>query len=279
MRDLTDRSHRTIFSAGLAFIVGLAGLTAALAANEDAAPAIPRPSAPPNTLQIPGLPPVELPPGSRAFGPNGAQGVAPLPPQRDADAPARRAPPTTAQKAEEPKKAEPPRKRSDINVPDTRQKFLAELFDRLGKSGDVDEARGIAGAIERVWLRTGSDTSDLLMGRAVSAFQLKQYDLAIEILDKVVVLDPEWAEAWNKRATAKYFADDYQGAMADIGEVLKLEPRHFGALSGMGFILQKTGFERRALEVFRKALGIYPKLDDIKKQVDQMTIEIEGREI
>ncbi len=249
-------------------------------AQNEATPSIPRPAPPPNQLQIPGLPPVELPPGSRAFGPEGGQGVAPLPPRREAETP----PPanrrgTTAQAPADPKKSEPPKKRSDINNADTRNGFLAELFTRLEKSQDVVEARGIAGAIERVWLRSGSDTSDLLMGRAVGAFQTKEYALAIELLDKIVVLDPDWAEAWNKRATAKYFNEDYQGAMADIGEVLKREPRHFSALSGMGFILQRTGFDRRALEVFRKALEVYPKLEDVRKQVDLLTIEIEGREI
>ncbi len=261
--------------AGLA----LAGPLTAFAAEGDA-PAIPRPSAPPNQLQIPGLPPIDLPPGSRAFGPDGAQGVAPVPPRREAETP----PPAnrrgaTAQAPADPKKNDPPKKRSDLNNSDTRNGFLAELFNRLEKSQDVVEARGIAGAIERVWLRSGSDTSDMLMGRAVGAFQTKDYSLAIELLDKIVVLDPDWAEAWNKRATAKYFSEDYQGAMADIGEVLKREPRHFSALSGMGFILQRTGFERRALEVFRKTLEIYPRLEDVRKQVDLLTIEVEGRAI
>ena len=117
------------------------------------------------------------------------------------------------------------------------------------------------------------------MSRAMSAFQAKEYPVATEILDKLLVLDPEWAEAWNKRATIKYFNDDYAGAMADIGEVLKLEPRHVGALSGMGFILQRSGLDRRALEVFRKTLEIYPKLDDIRKVVDKLSTELEGRDI
>jgi tetratricopeptide (TPR) repeat protein len=272
-------SHTTLCRLGLtvALLAPASGL-----ANDGPQPSIPRPAPPPNMLQIPGLPPIELPPGARAFGPNGPMGAAPAQeaPRTapEAQRPTRPSPPS-ARATEEARKAEPPRKRSDINVADTRQKFLEELFQRLEKSGDEEEAKGIAGAIERVWLRSGSDTSDLLMGRAVSAFQTKDYALAIELLDKVVVLDPDWSEAWNKRATAKYFAEDFSGAMADIGIVLKLEPRHFGALAGMGFILQKSGFERRALEVFRKALAVYPQLTEVKKQVDQLAIEIEGRDI
>jgi hypothetical protein len=67
--------------------------------------------------------------------------------------------------------------------------------------------------------------------------------------------------------------------MESIAHTLKLEPRHFGALSGLGFILQKSGLERRALEVFRKTLAIYPRLDDIRKIVDQLSVEIDGRNI
>ena len=62
------------------------------------------------------------------------------------------------------------------------------------------------------------------------------------LLDKLIVLQPDWAEAWNKRATVRYLMDDEQGSMADIARVLVLEPRHFGALSGMGMILERGGF-------------------------------------
>ena len=246
-------------------------ILSARAAEESIVPAPPRDN---NTLQLPGLPPIQMPPGVRVFGPNNLDGGTNPPPPLAAEAPKL----PELKPADEAKKPEP-RKRSDLNIPATRNGFLDELFARLGKSADEEEAKGIAGAIERVWLRSGSDTADLLMNRAMSAFQSKDYPLSIELFDKLLVVDPEWAEAWNKRATAKYFSDDYAGAMADIGEVLKLEPRHFGALSGMGFILQRVGMERRALEVFRKTLAVYPKLDDIRKIVDKLSLEIDGRDI
>jgi Tfp pilus assembly protein PilF len=117
------------------------------------------------------------------------------------------------------------------------------------------------------------------MDRALSAFRTKEYALATDLLDKVVAVDPYWAEAWNKRATVRYFADDYVGAMESIAHTLKLEPRHFGALSGLGFILEKAGMDRRALEVFRKTLDIYPRLEDIRKLVEKLAVEIDGRDI
>ena len=163
--------------------------------------------------------------------------------------------------------------------PAGRQKILDELFDRLGKAQDDSEAKGIAGAIDRVWMRSGSDTADLLMNRAMQAIGTKDWGLSQELLDKVVILDPHWAEAWNKRATARFFADDYDGAMADLAKAVTLEPRHFGALTGMGFILQKTNLDKRALQVFRKALEYNPKQDEIRKIVDKLTLEVEGRPI
>ena len=160
-----------------------------------------------------------------------------------------------------------------------RDKILSELFDRLGKADDEDEAKGIAGAIERVWLQSGSDTADLLMSRALNATRQREFKLAEELLDKIVVVEPEWAEAWNQRATARFRADDINGAVADLGQALALEPRHFGALSGLGYILYRAGFDRRALDVMRRALAVHPKQDDIRKLVEELTQKFEGRDI
>ena len=160
-----------------------------------------------------------------------------------------------------------------------RQKVLDDLFDRLAKAQDDVEAKGVSGAIERVWMHSGSDTADLLMGRALHALQRKDYALSQELLNAVVEIEPDWAEAWNKRATVRYLADDAMGSMQDIAHVLKLEPRHFGALSGMGFILQRGGFDKRALEAFRKALEISPQQVEIRRLVDKLTLSVEGQGI
>jgi tetratricopeptide (TPR) repeat protein len=117
------------------------------------------------------------------------------------------------------------------------------------------------------------------MQRAAAAVQAKDLPLALELLDKVVVIEPDWVEAWNKRATARFMTSDVNGAMADIDRVLKIEPRHFGALSGMGFILEREGLDKRALEVFRHVLTIYPGQPDMKKLVDKLAPEVEGRDI
>ena len=160
-----------------------------------------------------------------------------------------------------------------------RQKVLDDLFERLAKAQDESEARGVTGAIERVWMYSGSDTADLLMNRAMQALKRKDYTLCQELLGAVVEIEPQWAEARNKRATVRYMADDALGAMEDIAHVLALEPRHFGALSGMGFILQGRGFDKRALEAFRKALEINPRHEEMRRLVDKLTLEVDGREI
>jgi len=160
-----------------------------------------------------------------------------------------------------------------------RQKVIDELFDRLARAQDEVEAKGVAGAIERVWMHSGSDTADLLMSRAMQAFQRKDHPLAQELLGAIVEIEPQWAEGWNKRATVRYMADDYMGAMQDIAHALALEPRHFGALSGLGFILQSRGFDKRALDAFRKALDINPRQEEMRRIVDKLTIEVEGQGI
>ncbi len=160
-----------------------------------------------------------------------------------------------------------------------RQKVLDDLFDRLAKAQDDREAKGVSGAIERVWMHSGSDTADLLMGRAMQALKRKDYALSQELLNAVVEIEPDWAEAWNKRATVRYLADDAMGSMQDIARVIKLEPRHFGALSGMGFILQRSGFDQRALEAFRKALEISPQQEEIRRLVEKLTLSVEGQGI
>jgi hypothetical protein len=233
-----------------------------------------------DSLRIPGLPPVQLPPGTRVFGPNGAVDPEALSPARPRGETPRRAPRETEATPEPQKPADPKFKpRPAIRESAQRANVLDELFKRLATALDPEEGKGIAGAIERVWLRSGSDTADLLMSRAVAAVQAKDMPLALELLDKVVAIEPDWAEGWNKRATARFMANDVSGSMADIDRVLRLEPRHFGALSGMGFILEREGLDKRALEVFRHVLAIYPGQPDIKKIVDRLAIEVEGRDI
>src|SRR5918998_2187230 len=169
----------------------------------------------------------------------------------------------------------PPGRQADAG----RRATLDDLFARLAAAKDEAEAKGIAGLIERRWSRSGSDTADLLLTRASEAIQGKEFPLAIELLDRVLTLQPDWAEAWNRRATAFFLLDDTASAMADLRQVLTREPRHFGAWAGLGHIYNASGDKGRALEAYRKALAINPRMESLRSLVERLTPEIDGRDI
>ena len=160
-----------------------------------------------------------------------------------------------------------------------RRHTLDELYAKLSVAKDEDEAKGLAGLIGGIWLRTDSDTAALLMQRAMQAIEKKDYQVALDQLDSLIALKPGWAEAWNKRASVRFYMGNFDGAMSDVERVLKIEPKHFGALDGMGTILQHTGFDKQALEVYRKSLSIYPHQPEVEKLVDKLTLAVEGQGI
>ncbi len=160
-----------------------------------------------------------------------------------------------------------------------RRRTLDELYTKLAAASDEDEAKGLATLIGDIWMRSGSDTASLLMQRAVQAIEGKNYPLAEQLLGRIIALQPNWAEAWNKRASVRYFSGDLDGSMADVEHVLKLEPKHFGALEGMATMLQRTGLHKRALEIYRRALAIYPHQPAVEKIVDKLTLDVEGQGI
>lgn len=155
---------------------------------------------------------------------------------------------------------------------------LDRLFERLAAAKTPEEAKGIARLIQRRWARSGSDTADLLMARAQEAMQAKEMDLAIELLDRIISLQPDWAEAWNQRANALFISGDPIRSMFDIGEALKREPRHYGAMMGLGTILRQQGDDKRAMVAYRKALEIYPQFEAIKDAVESLKLDVDGRD-
>ena len=128
-------------------------------------------------------------------------------------------------------------------------------------------------------MKTPSDTVALLMARASIALENNESDVALKLLDAIIKLRPDYTEAWNRRATLYYKKNDYNRAMEDIEEVLRREPRHFGALAGLGVILEETGDAKHALEVFRRALAINPHLDKVPDMVKTLSEKVEGRDI
>jgi tetratricopeptide (TPR) repeat protein len=156
---------------------------------------------------------------------------------------------------------------------------LDRLFEALKVAPDEESAKYVEGRIWAIWLASNSDTANLLMSRAKTATDAKDLDLAVKLLNAVIDLRPDFTEAWNRRATIYYLKKDFGRSLADIHEVLAREPRHFGALSGLGIILQELGDERHALDAFRRALAVHPRLERIPDLVKKLTEKVDGRDI
>jgi tetratricopeptide (TPR) repeat protein len=158
------------------------------------------------------------------------------------------------------------------------QAKLDELFTRLKSAGE-EEAGRIETEIWIEWSKSGSPAMDLLLQRGRDAMELGDNLQAIEHFTAIIDHSPEFAEAWNARATAYYMTGEFGPSVADIAHVLSLNPRHFGALSGLGMILEESGKPERALEVYRAALAIHPHLEGVTEAVERLEIEAEGREL
>lgn len=160
-----------------------------------------------------------------------------------------------------------------------RAEILADLYDRLGRAQDAESATSIARTIEEIWLKSGSDTVDVLMSRAIVLVQDNNYDQAIEILDSVTSIAPKYSEGWNQRATVYFLKRDYDRSLTDLRQVLALDPRHFKAINGLALILQKLGDKSAALKAYRKALQVHPHLDGASRAINELEREVEGQGI
>jgi tetratricopeptide (TPR) repeat protein len=158
-------------------------------------------------------------------------------------------------------------------------KNLDKLFEALKIAPDDASAKFIENRIWALWFHSPSDTAALLMTRVKTAIEAKNLDLAIQLLTSIIEIQPDYIEAWNRRATIYYMKKDYGRSLEDIREVLAREPRHFGALSGLGLILQDLGEEKSALEAFRRALAVHPRLERIPEQVKRLEDKLQGRGI
>lgn len=173
---------------------------------------------------------------------------------------------------------QPPKKLPHVHRGDSTHN-LDFLFGALKAAPDEVAAKAVEERIWALWTATRSDTTTLLMARAQSAVEKHDIDLALKLLGAVIKIKPKYVEAWNRRATIYYMKKDYGRALADIREVLRREPRHFGALSGLGLILQDLGDDKQALEVYRRALAVYPRLPRIPDVVKTLQEKVEGRDI
>lgn len=156
---------------------------------------------------------------------------------------------------------------------------LDTLFADLKRERNEKAAERIATRIREEWVKSGSASVDLMMLWAQQAIEAKKYDVALDFLDQITTLQPEYAEGWNQRATVHYMMRNYRKSMSDIEHTLVLEPRHFGALSGMAQIMAASGRKEMALRAWQRVLDVYPMLRTAQGEVSRLSEELAGEAI
>ncbi len=151
-------------------------------------------------------------------------------------------------------------------------------FAELADPDNTDWQRAEAD-IQREWSKSGSPAFDLLLQRGRAAIEAGDVEAAIEHLTALTDQAPDFAEGWNARATAYYLAGLYGPSIVDIEHVLALEPRHFGAIAGLGLILRETDREADAMRAFRESLAIHPHQDGISQALKELEKTASGTDI
>jgi len=207
--------------------------------------------------------------GAPGAGPDGSPGMGrqPLAGQPQPSAPQAPVPESAAK---------PPSDSRPLETAIAGQNPVYPLFSALKRERDPEKAKGIARQIMGGMTDSGSATVNLLMQWATTAIKDKRNGAALDFLDEAIDLEPRYTEAWNRRATLNYVIGDRAKSMADIAEVLKLEPRHFGALAGMAGILTETGKDDLALKAWERYLDVYPADRDAQKAVSLLSEKLAG---
>ena len=162
---------------------------------------------------------------------------------------------------------------SNVNA-EERESELNNLFKQL-KNSEATQAIEIETKIWKIWAthpakdRKGYRLTELL-DRGSLLIDRRQLKKAYEIFSQIILVDPNWSEAWNKRATVLYLLGRYQQSQKDIDEVLKLEKRHFGALSGQGLVQTELKNYKKAINSYKEVQKIYPIIDAAKKMIPQL---------
>jgi len=164
-------------------------------------------------------------------------------------------------------------------LPAQAQSAVDGLFEKLQETQNPIEAKQLERQIWAAWSKSESDTLDALMGGGIAVMEKGDYPRAQEIFSTMIELKPDFAEAYNKRATVRFLAGDYAGSVADIERTLKLEPRHFGALSGLGTIMERLDNLPEALKAYRRALAANPHMTDGADKLKELRRKIDAREL
>ena len=153
---------------------------------------------------------------------------------------------------------------------DQNDPALDSLFDRLATTSSAEEASDISNEIWQRWSANDDPDVSQLMEIGIRALNYSTYRKALRSFDRVIEMAPQFAEGWNKRATLYYHIREYRRSIDDIKETLRLEPRHFGAWSGLGLVSIAQENYTGALAAFKKALSINPHISNIRRYVQKL---------
>ncbi len=162
---------------------------------------------------------------------------------------------------------------------DQADQRLEPLFTALHDADGAGEARQIEQRIWTIWNDTEDDQSALLMSQGNAAMASRLYDVALARYNELIAREPEFAEAWNRRATLYFVTGNYEGSVLDIQRTLALEPRHFGALSGLGLIYMALDENEAAIRSFEAALEINPNMEGPRVHIERLRAEQKGDRI
>ena len=158
------------------------------------------------------------------------------------------------------------------------EKRLDDLFQQLQTSTD-EEAGPITQSIWMEWSKSGSPAMDLLLRRGAAAMAVGDAKGAIDHLTALIDHAPDFSEGYNERATAYFEIGQYGLSIADIAKTLSLNPRHFGALAGLGMIFEQLNEPDKAMEVYREALKLNPHMKDVRESVKRLDAKLGGQEL
>jgi tetratricopeptide (TPR) repeat protein len=162
---------------------------------------------------------------------------------------------------------------------DQKDPRLPELFDLLKKAPDPGSAQQVEGLIWALWFHSDNPDVVKLMNTGVTAMSASDFQRAIEAFQQVTKIAPDFAEGWNKLATVHYLTGDYQDSLDEIGRTLELEPRHFGALSGLGLVQVELDHTEQALDAFERALEVYPMMQGARMNAETLRKQLQDKSI
>ena len=144
----------------------------------------------------------------------------------------------------------------------TEREALAKL-----REDDPAEVARAEEALWRMWCQSGDALVDALLVQGIEAMERQEFAEAERLFTQIVGRAPDFAEGWNKRATVRYLAENYEGSVADCEATLARKPHHFGALSGQGLCHVALGEHRQAVDLFRRTLVVHPHLDAARRNL------------